>query len=92
MKVFGCKTSLPYSGGVILVAANNIDEAFKTMIEDNSCKYLWESYNADGWCEPNAENAIISSDWYPKDKWQEFTELSCNCDKPKVIIEDSHEG
>lgn len=34
MKVFGCKCDISYGGGLILVAANNVEEAFLTAAMD----------------------------------------------------------
>ena len=39
MKVFGCKRSGGYSGGLIIVAANSLNEAFETFAKDD--RYEW---------------------------------------------------
>ena len=92
MKVFGCNAQLPYSGGGILVAANNLDEAFETAAR----KYdrLFDCLRQEnGHIIPTSidEAEVISSDLYPKYQQKEITELTCNCDKPHVIIENSYE-
>lgn len=92
MKVFGCNVQLPYSGGGILVAANNLDEAIRVAAEEY--RLLFDCYKSKDiimFAKPN-EADFIESDWYPKDKWKEITELTCNCDKPHVIIENGYEG
>ena len=91
MKVFSCNAQLPYSGGGILVAANNLDEAIRVAAEEY--RLLFDCYKSKDiilFAKPN-EADFIESDLYPKDKWEEITELTCNCDKPHVIIENSYE-
>ena len=92
MKVFGCNAQLPYSGGGILVAASNLDEAFETAARKYDSLFYCLRQENGHIIITSVDNAeLITSDLYPKDKWEEITELICNCDKPHVIIENSYE-
>ena len=41
MKVFGCTREGGYSGGIILVAANSIEEAIDVYRNDSDYDYQW---------------------------------------------------
>lgn len=82
MKVFGCEMQGGYAGGIILVAARSVDEAFEVASVNKDCGYLF--YYIDDACTE------ITSDSYPKEKWHEFKHLSCDYGLPQVILEESH--
>ena len=42
MKVFGCKCDMDYGGGLVLVAANNVEEAFLTAAMDEKVGYEFD--------------------------------------------------
>lgn len=91
MKVFGCKRQGDYSGGVILVAANSVEEAFRVASTSQDCDYLFDSYNKNGmWASKDDPDATIVSDSYPIEKWKEYKRLSCECDEPVVILQESY--
>ena len=91
MKVFGCTMQGVYCGGVILVAANDKEEAFLTASKDTGIDYWfsWESEDG-GWAEPFSQNAELRSDYFPLDKWKEYTHLSSDYEKPTVILAEYH--
>ena len=91
MKVFGCKCDLAYGGGLILVAANNVEEAFLTASMDEKVSYMfdWADDNY-MWCEPDGNIDHCRSDTYPFGKWFKVEHLSTDLTQPKVIIEDSY--
>lgn len=87
MKVFACERSRRWSGGVALVAANSIAEAFTLFFNDPKYdvyvnKFIdgdftddickWETY------EYNLEN------------WFEIPMLTANVETPQIIIEDGY--
>lgn len=82
MKVFGCKMACGYAGGLILVAANDVKEAYLTASKDSDC--CWNFYDTDN------DSGLPRCDYYPFEKWHEFEELSCKCTEPKVIVEDHY--
>lgn len=51
MKVFGCKRSGGYSGGLIIVAANNLNEAFETFAKDYRYRWMTNIYPKGDWFE-----------------------------------------
>ena len=79
MKVFGCEMQGGYAGGIILVAARSVDEAFEVASANKDCGYLFFFLGAE-----------IICDSYPKEKWHEFEHLSCDYTEPQVILEESH--
>lgn len=86
MKVFMCKRTGGYSGGLVVVAANTLDEAFETFAKDERYKYLVEWYD---W-ETSAiidDVSKIDSEYYPRDNWFEVSYIIANVDKPCVIAE-----
>ena len=85
MKVFMCKRQGGYSGGLAVVAANSVEEAFKTFCEDKDCNWMAYTYDVDFRGFPEWH-----SDYYPIEKWFECKELTANVDKPCVIMEDGH--
>lgn len=80
MKVFGCRRYGGYSGGLILVAGNTLDEAYDAYRKDPN--YSWMHNDWD-------DNEQYDY-YYPKDRWEEFPELEAKCEKPKVIIEEGY--
>ena len=82
MKVFGCEMQGVYAGGIILVAARSVDEAFEVASVNKVCSYLF--YYMDEDCTE------LISDSYPKEKWHEFKHLSCDYGIPQVILEESY--
>ena len=51
MKVFMCRRQDGYSGGLIVVAANSKEEAFKTFCEDPRYYWMVYRYPRDEWFE-----------------------------------------
>lgn len=88
MKVFGCKRAGGYSGGLIIVAANSLNEAFETFAKNYRYEWMIDWYNFQ--IEEYTEITIVDSDTYPRDNWFEITELVANVDSPRIIIEDGH--
>ena len=80
MKVFCCKNQCSYDGGLILVAANTIEEAFSIA-----------SINEDtNWLFYKMESGELVSDTYPINEWFEVEHLSTDLSEPQVIVEDHY--
>lgn len=86
MKVFGCKRSGGYSGGLIIVAANSLDEAFEIFAKDDRYEWMTEWFDFDTG-KIIEDITIVDSDTYPRDNWFEMPELVANVDSPRIIIE-----
>ena len=80
MKVFCCKNQCSYGGGLILVAANTIEEAFFVASMDEDTNWLFYKM----------ESGELVSDTYPINEWFEVEHLSTDLSKPQVIIEDHY--
>ena len=89
MKVFGCKRSGSYSGGLIIVAANNLNEAFETFAKDDRYKWLidWYDFQTKQYTEDVTK---VNSDIYHRNDWFEIPELVANVDSPRVISENGY--
>ena len=88
MKVFACRRQGSYSGGVILVAANTVSEAFHIASKEPSIDWMFEWIDKDGFVSyEGAEDATLVSHYYPFADWFVMEELSINVTEPKVIIE-----
>ena len=91
MKVFGCTMQQHYSGGIILVAANSVEEAFELASTYERIDFLFNWETPDGfYAKPHAEGAVLKSSYYPFEKWHEFEHLSCDYTEPQVILEESY--
>lgn len=78
MKVFACKRDRNYGGGLLLVTAKTLDEAYDIYLNNKAYKYM---HNRD--MEGN-----IKTEFYPKDLWFEEISLTSNCQYPCVLLED----
>lgn len=86
LKLFAAKRESDYSGGLIVVAANTIDEAYKTYIdwvESTNNVHLYERYDY-------MDGSVDVYNKYPKDTWYEIPQIKVICDAPKVIDEDGY--
>ena len=91
MKVFACKRQGSYSGGLILVAAPTKEEAFNVFAHDERAHWMVDFHNAEGeWVDKDDEGAIISSEYYPLEKWFEIECLTAQVSEPQIIVENGH--
>lgn len=92
MKIFGCSIKhIHYGGGLILVAADSVEEAFYTAAVDRRVGYMFDwTDNSGEWVAPGSDGAKCCSDYYPFEDWVEYKKLSCNCTEPYVIAEEHH--
>jgi hypothetical protein len=79
MKVWMCKRTVGYSGGLAVVAANSKKSAIKTFFSDE--KYSYMASEVEG---------VIHYWAYKPEDWFECKELVANVDKPCVIMEDGY--
>ena len=89
MKVFACKRSTDYSGGVAIVAANNAEEAFTVLHQDIDREWMLDIEDMETG-EYTSDINRRDSYYYKRKDWFEMTELTANVDKPQVIIEDGY--
>lgn len=84
-----CKREGGYSGGLAVVAANSIEEAFKTFFEDKRYEWMVDKYDANTY-----KFTDDYTKWYPyyyqMELWFECKVLTANVDKPCVIMEDGY--
>ena len=91
MKVFACQRQGTYSGGLIIVAANTVEEAFNLFVHDKRFDWMIDAHSADGeWRDIDDEDAIISTDYYPLEKWYELEMLTANVTEPQIIAQGGH--
>lgn len=80
MKVFGCTREGSYTGGIILVAANSVEEALEAYRNDSDYDYRWYEY----------EEGKIDYLYYQPERWKEYPQLEYKGDKPCVILEEGY--
>lgn len=87
-KLFAAKRNCGYCGGLIVVAANDIYEAYevyKKWAIDNAKSWIYECYEgSDGYYDTINE--------YPRETWYEIQNVKAICDEPRVIDEDGYTG
>lgn len=79
MKVFGCTREGSYTGGIILVAANSLEEALETYRNDSDYNYQWYEYDGG-----------MRDYYYQSERWKEYPQLEYKGDKPCVILEEGY--
>lgn len=89
MKVFMCQRQGDYNGGLVVVAANNAEEAFKTFFENSDYDWMIDKFDSETG-EFTDDFTKWHSDDYPIDKWFECKILTANVDKPCVIMENGY--
>ena len=82
LNLFACKRSNEYSGGLIVVAAHDIDEAYKLYEKYGFEKLLIEYYYI------NSELEITNK--YSRRGWYQIPDITVECDSPRVIDEDGY--
>jgi len=92
MKVFGCRMHGGYRGGVILVAANDVKEAYITASKNKKIKWMFDCYSEDGiWIDQDTHPDVIPICYfYPFKEWHEYEHLSTDFTTPHVILEESY--
>lgn len=92
MKVFGCRMHGGYRGGVILVAANDVREAYITATKQATLEWMFEYCDEDGnWIDPDTRPDLVPKcDYYPIEEWHEYEHLSTDFTEPQVILEESY--
>lgn len=86
LKLFAAKRSGGYCGGLIVVAANTIDEAYQTYIdwvESTGNHVLYQRYEF-------GNGEVDGYNRYPRENWYEIPQIKVICDAPKVIDEDGY--
>lgn len=86
LKLFAAKRFCGYCGGLIVVAANDIEEAYEVYKK-------WAIDNAKSWIYDRYEDCDGQSDitnQYPRETWYEIPDVKVICDAPRVIDEDGY--
>lgn len=84
LKLFAAKRYIGYSGGLIVVAANSIDEAYQTYIDwveaTGNPNCLYERYEF-------SDGDVDVYNKYPRENWYEISGVTVVCEKPRVLDE-----
>lgn len=86
MRLFACKRQYSNSGGLVVVTANDIDEAFNTFVRwdmDNNAE-LHTGF------DPRTGKPCITYSNYPRDKWYEIPGINTDATEPMVLAEDGY--
>lgn len=91
MKVFACRGSGGYSGGLAIVAANTKEEAYLVFHSHEKYKYMLNGIDmTDDYGGYSDDPNKCDSYYYPKGGWYELPLLVANVDKPQFIAEDGY--
>lgn len=82
LNLFACKRSGEYSGGLIVVAAHDIDEAYNLYV-----KYVYRIYGIE-YYDINSKLGAYNN--YPRQNWYQIPDIKVECEFPRVIDEDGY--
>ena len=89
MKVYINTREQSYSGGMVLVAANNISQAQELLIQTFPDDV--ENYDSEGCIEFDEEYISYSENtYYKKENWRELKNVFADYDKPTFIYESGY--
>ena len=86
LKLFAAKRNCGYCGGLIVVAANDIKEAYevyKKWAIDNIKSWIYDRYE-------DRDGQYDITNQYPRETWYEIQNVKAICDAPRVIDEDGY--
>lgn len=89
MKVFGAKRTEIYSGGIILVAANSLEDAILAVSKDTKVSWMFSWWDIE-LKEHVGDLKYMKSYYYPLENWEEIKHLTWDGDEPTIIIEDGY--
>lgn len=84
MNVYACKRQYSDSAGMIIVAANDKEEAYSTFLEWDDSENKELHYGKDN----RTGQVVIEYNHYPLESWYRLDGVYCSCDRPHVIDED----
>ena len=76
MKVWINRRVGGYSGGLILVAADSVEEAHEAFHKNETLAFMWD--NIDGY---------VDDYYYSPYEWEELPNVVANVDEPQVLAE-----
>lgn len=90
LKLFAAKRNCGYFGGLIVVAANDIEEAYNVYREwalNNEKPWIYLGYKQ---VTKDILGEYEEVSIYPRDKWYKIDGVEVLCDAPRVIDEDGY--
>ena len=89
MKVFINKRDALYSGGIIIVAANNVEEAQRVLL--TTFPEEINMFDGDGDICFSESECVTREHWHYKSKnWNELPGVTASFEKPAFLAEDGH--
>lgn len=89
MKVYVCRFSGGY-GGLIVVAANSEDEAYRITKKDNNLYLLFDCVDDDGNYIENIDDWKEPSYCYHRKDFRLLKGVTANVKRPKILVEDHY--
>lgn len=83
MKIFACQRQYSHSGGVVVVTARNLDEAFRTFVKWDMDNMLELHTGFD----MRTGKPCFTYRNYPREKWYEIPGINTDAKEPMVIDE-----
>lgn len=91
MKVYVCRFSGGYCGGLVVVAANSADEAYNVVKNDEQFEWIFQQV------DENGEYYRSRSEWteetccYHRKDFRLLKGVTANVKTPQILIEDHYE-
>lgn len=91
MKVYTCRFSGGYCGGLVVVAANSEDEAYKVVKNDEELELLFDNVDKNGNYTENRDDWQESSYCYHRKDFRLLKGVTANVKRPKILVEDHYQ-
>lgn len=90
MNVYVCRFTGGYCGGLIVVAANSEDEAYRIIKEDNDLCWLFDCVDDNGNYIENIDDWKEYFSCYHRKDFRLLKGVTANVKRPKILVEDHY--
>lgn len=91
MNVYVCRFSGGYCGGLVVVAANSEDEAYRIVKNDNDLCWLFNCVDDDGNYIENVDDREEESHCYHRKDFRLLKGVTVNVKTPQILVEDHYQ-
>lgn len=90
MKVYVCRFTGGYCGGLVVVAANSEDEAYRILKNDNDLCWLFDCLDDDGNYIENIDDWKEYSRCYHRKDFRLLKGVTADVERPQILDEDHY--
>lgn len=90
VKVYVCRFSGGYCGGLVVVAADSADEAYKVVKNDNDLYWLFNCVDDDGNFIENIDDREEGTHCYHRDGFYLLKGVTADVERPQILAEDHY--